>query len=254
LSIEEQFYVVYPLLFLLLPHRRYLAVIALLVAAGPLIRYVYSAALAGTGSDGGWIAFAIYAASFAHFDAFLLGALIANFEDDIRKREWVAEVLAGIALFAAAAYVLCYVLVNRSMGATGIDLVRNLFSGILYGQGREVFVYTVVNLMAAAALVFAILRKPVMSALARPAISLVGRISYGGYLYHALVLWSVSTLVVVPATLPIAQRLAWFALVWSVTVAIAYASFRWFETPITNWSRERAPRSRQRLLLMEKRA
>ena len=76
LSVEEQFYLVFPLIFLGLPRRVYAAVAIALIAAGPIIRYVYSAVLATTTPDGGWIAFAVYAASFAHFDAFLIGALL----------------------------------------------------------------------------------------------------------------------------------------------------------------------------------
>jgi peptidoglycan/LPS O-acetylase OafA/YrhL len=237
LSVEEQFYLAYPLLFLLLPRRRYVAALLVLVVVGPLLRYGYVEVLDDASSDGGWIAFAVYAASFAHFDAFLLGALIANFERDIRARPALANVLLAAALVAVVAYALCYVQVNRADGASGLDALRNIFSGILYGDGRAAVVYTVVDLAAAAALVYAILQKPITRPLRWPAVTLVGRISYGGYLYHAFVTWLIASLITPIGTLPVVQRIGWFVVAWCLTVALAYLSYRWFETPIIRWSR-----------------
>ncbi|MBX9588657.1 MAG: acyltransferase [Hyphomonadaceae bacterium] len=247
LSIEEQFYVVYPLLFLLLRPRWYVAALVVLIAAGPFVRFAYSAALTGLSSDAGWLAFAVYAASFAHFDAFLLGALIAWFEGYIRQNERVAVVVAGLALVAVALYAFITWNMNRSAGAAGIEAFRNIFSGILFGGGREVFVYSVVNLVAADLLILAILRKPIMRPLGWPAVALVGRISYGGYLYHALVLWLIFALLPISVGgLSIPQRVVLFVCGWSLTVAVAYVSYRWFEAPIMSWSRRavapRAPR------------
>ena len=250
LSIEEQFYVVYPLLFLLLSTRRYTAALIVLVAAGPFVRFLYSAALSQTGHGSPWLAFAVYAASFAHFDAFLLGALIARFEPQIRGRDWVWKAVTAIATTTAALFVLTYWHTNRTEGAQGIDAFRDIFSGILYGQGLEVFVYSVVNLLAASALILAILRKPVTRPLAWPGVSLVGRISYGGYLYHALFVWLFA--MALPASdgyRSILQRVVLLVCAWSATVAIAYVSFRWFEAPISDWSkRSLRPRRRTKTL------
>ena len=87
------------------------------------------------------------------------------------------------------------------------------------------------DLADATAVVYAILHRPIMGALARPAILLVGRISCGAIsimrLFSGRFRHSLSRL----QQVPLAQRLARFALVWSLTVAIAYASFR-VEMPI----------------------
>ena len=248
LSIEEQFYVVYPLLFLLLRPRQYVIALVVLIAAGPIVRFVYSAALAAASNDAGWIAFAVYAASFAHFDAFLLGALIAWFGGRIRRHEWVPHAVCAIAVLAAGVYAFSYWSMNRAAGATGVEAFRNIYSGILYGSGREVFVYSAVNLLAAAALIYAILRKPITRPLAWPFVSLVGRISYGGYLYHALVLWLAFTVLPIGGDkLPVAQRLVLFVCVWLATVAVVYVSYRWFELPIMNWSRRTDARQSRNL-------
>ena len=84
ISTEEQFYILFPLLFLSLPRKRYIAVIVSLVALGPLVRYIYSAWLTTQSTDGEWLAFAVFSSSFAHFDAFLLGAVVAQFRKTIK--------------------------------------------------------------------------------------------------------------------------------------------------------------------------
>ena len=66
---EEQFYVLFPLLVLLLPRRLYVQALVALVLAGPVIRYVYSFALYSVSTDPAWSTFAVYGSSFAHFDA-----------------------------------------------------------------------------------------------------------------------------------------------------------------------------------------
>src|SRR5207244_3454145 len=120
------------------------------VLAGPLLRWAWSSALPF--DDAGQRAFAVYAASFCHADAFLLGSLIARGGARLpaTPRLWVA------AFGAAALYVGSYMLVNRSLGAQGIDVLRNIVSGVLIGQGREVFVYVAVDLLAAVLLVQAL--------------------------------------------------------------------------------------------------
>ena len=123
------------------------------------------------------------------------------------------------------------------MGASGLGLVRNIFSGVLFGQGREVIVYSVVNLLAATAVVYAILQKSFLRILTGRTITLIGRMSYGGYLYHALILWLICTLAVGPLPVALPQRLALFAVAWTLTLLVAYVSFRWFEAPILSWAK-----------------
>jgi len=232
LSVEQQFYLVFPLLVLLLPARvRWRATLAL-VLAGALLRWAWSSALPF--DDAGQRAFAVYAASFCHADAFLLGSLIARGGPRLPA---MRPMWAG-ALGAAALYVGSYMLVNRSLGAQGIDVLRNVVSGVLTGQGREVLVYVAVDLLAAALLVQALRGGALARLFAWAPLAHVGRVSYGGYLFHALVLWCTAELIggkVRDQSLGL--RLPLFAAVWGITVLAASASFRWFETPVVRWGR-----------------
>lgn len=238
LSVEEQFYLVFPTLFLFLTRRRFKLIASLLVLAGPLIRLLFARTVAATTSDPNGLAFAVYAASFTQFDAFLMGALLSLFEAKVRHEPAVRRRLVLAAFASALIYGLAYGIANLASGASGIDLARNVFSGILYGQGREIFVYTVVDLVAVSLVGLALSETRLQRTLSHPALCFVGRVSYGAYLYHALVLWLFGTFLM-PAgfdRLPVPWRIPWFILAWLVTVGIAALSFRGFERPLIRWA------------------
>lgn len=240
LSVEEQFYVIYPLLFLLLPTRMYLGAMIGLVAAGPLLRLAYAAFLGRFSSDVSWLSIAVYEASFAHFDAFLIGALIAWYEDDIRRNKLVAGLASGAVILAGAAYMAACWYANHPARGGSAEVFRNAFLSIPFDNGPEVFAYSVINLVSAAALIGAVLQTRVMRPLAWPFVALVGRISYGGYLYHALVVSVVTALLSTVNFSSLLARIGLFAIVWPLSIIAAYASYRWFETPIIRWSRRRS--------------
>jgi len=244
LSVEQQFYLLYPLLALGLLQRWQSGAIAALIATGPLLRWGFAQALAAHGvTEPGDLAFAVYAATPCHLDAFLLGALVARLE---RGQHLDAATGRRIAIAAAAialAYAATYVAINRALGATGIDMLRNVISGVLAGQQREVFVYLAVDAVALAVLVHTLRGGRGSAWLGSAPLAWVGRVSYGGYLFHALVLWGLArSLGLNSAELPVAGRLLFFAVGWSLTVALASASFVWIEQPLARrWRRGRAP-------------
>jgi peptidoglycan/LPS O-acetylase OafA/YrhL len=68
---------------------------------------------------------------------------------------------------------------------------------------------------------------------------LIGRISYGGYLFHGLILWAMTAAIGRDKDLmSIGARGSLFGAVWGLTLLLAYASFYGFETPIERWSRK----------------
>lgn len=241
LSVEEQFYVLFPLLYLLLPRPRLVLVAALLVLLGPAVRALFSHVLSSAGYAGDQIAYGVYAASICHFDAFLMGALVALKEPQLIAQPRWRRLLFTLAAIAVVGYAATMVAVNSALGAQGIDLLRRIYSGTLAGQGREILVYVAVDLAAVALVVAAVTRQRLLAAVARPWIVWVGQVSYGAYLYHALVLWlvlgAISTAHAPPASL--AGRLALFAVVWGLTVLVASLSYVAFERRVSAWSRRR---------------
>ncbi|GAB4068269.1 acyltransferase [Ancylobacter sonchi] len=240
LSVEEQFYLVFPALFLILPRRRFLAVATILIAAGPLIRHLMSGVLYRMSPDPDFVAFGVYASSFTQFDAFLMGALVACHESRLRAHPIIVKYFSMIAAIAMLIYVATYVGINISNGSRGIDIVRNIISGVLWGNGRETVLYTVLDLVWISAIMWTLIKPKLSRPLAWPAFVFVGRVSYGGYLYHALVLWVLFTTVIsADPTLAIPSRLLLFVVVWCITVTLASITYHWFEMPIMAWANRR---------------
>lgn len=231
ISVEEQFYLLFPLLFLWVPRRLFPAVAIAVIALSPAIRYVLGLAVAAGSDDPGAVAFAVYASSFGQFDSFLAGALLAVFESRVRADGRIARRLVAGAVLVAAAYCTTYVAVNMTMrDAAGVEAIRNVISGILHGQGREAFVYSVMAFAGVAAVAAVLSRQRGTSILSLPALAFVGRLSYAGYLYHALVLLLLGLALGggLPSQPPVLRILA-FPLVTAAAVGLAYASSRLVE-------------------------
>lgn len=238
LSIEEQFYVFFPLIALVAPKRTRVPITVCFIILGPIIRYFYSESVASLRDDQEWAAFSVYASSICHFDAFLFGSLIARFEPQLLKQPQVSNLAWIIAIISGVIYAVVFVGINIGIGAYGINAFRNVISGILFGQHREVFLYSVINLFVSAVLIHTLLQRPLSRLLSSRVLVLIGSISYGGYLFHLLILWAVKQcLDSTVHELAIVDRILVFVLVYGSTIGISYLSFKAFEIPIANWGR-----------------
>lgn len=145
------------------------------------------------------------------------------------------------ALALVAGYFAVQMAFNHADGARGVALLKNIFSGILYGHGREVWGYTIINVVAVALLLQVMAGSSTLAFLRGRFISWVGRVSYGGYLFHALVLHAAFAFWPKDA-LGLGGKLLVFVVAWGVTVALASLSFRHFEQPMAarlkHWARQ----------------
>lgn len=245
LSVEQQFYIVYPVLFLLMPEKYRWKTFLTIVLSGPLIRflwlqlYVLPAQLQDSVS-----AFSVYASSFCHFDAFLLGACIVKIqESNSHEKEKIQFWIKWLSFIVIGTYTIILMHRNYLDGLSGIFLFKNIFSGLLFGSGREIWVYSCVNLISLNLILWVLTTKNLPSLFKNSFVLWVGRVSYGGYLYHGLIIWAGWVLFGLKfSALPIAQRIFCFCLVWLLTVMIASASFKHLEEPISrrfkSWAKQ----------------
>jgi len=103
---------------------------------------------ASASRDSGWITFSIYTSSICQFDAFLAGAVLAYAGPKVQSDPRLAYRIWTVTGVVCVLYVVTCVLSNVQSGMTGLDALRNIISGTVYGQGREVFVFTAVTLVA----------------------------------------------------------------------------------------------------------
>lgn len=224
LSIEEQFYLIWPLIVGALTRRALAALCIALVVASPLLRW---SLMQATG-DPTFTSFALV----SNFDGLALGALIAALRGDPRFGRWIVPgtglVLAGVSGLALAALVAA----NGSrffsdarfwMSATGCllffpSLVASFFAGVL-----------VIALTSRSSMVKLLCFRPLVG---------LGRVSYGVYLYHMPVNFVLTRLVWTSVFLPIPGNeppAALVALLYiarhAVTILVAVVSYRFLERP-----------------------
>jgi peptidoglycan/LPS O-acetylase OafA/YrhL len=234
ISVEEQFYLIFPFLFAFLSRRRLVMALGICIIFSPVLRSLLTYWFDSFSQDNLWKAFSLYAFAPAHFDAFSAGALLALFRPFLASRLRFARVFLAVALGAVIGYACIYVCINATAEGFGKDSLRNVFSGILWGQGRQIWLYSTVTGLAFGLIALILAGEPWLLAVCRlPLLRPIGRVSYGAYILHLPVvmlyqfLWRGNS-----ATFSLTHSLGKFAFVYPVTLLIAFLSFRYFEMPI----------------------
>jgi peptidoglycan/LPS O-acetylase OafA/YrhL len=168
LSVEEQFYLVWPLVVLLVSRRALAAICVAICLLEPLVRYVAWVQGPGGIHDG-----LIHSGTLFIADSLALGALGAiYFRSPRASRAYATLISVILAVGACALFLVGYPhgLLHRT------DLV---------GAALQVVPF---NLVFAAAIFASVaLRPPILGAAATRPIRFLGDISYGLYLYHLIV-------------------------------------------------------------------
>jgi peptidoglycan/LPS O-acetylase OafA/YrhL len=232
-SAEQQFYLVFPVLFLLLSRKVLVIVLSGAVVGCLLLRWGVSTSIADFVPGNPKIlpdvfrGAVIYHFSLLHFDAFAMGALIALSRDLIVRWRGLFVGLLTITLIGWATFFF----VCGSHAAFPSPLTALMINA--YGGGVEVFRYSLINL-SATVVIIGILKGvwPLQMLLGLRPIVYIGKISFGVYIFHYPVVFFLSSTLFTSSEYPLDQRLLMFAATVGLTVPIAMASFHWFEKPV----------------------
>ena len=234
ISVEQQFYILFPLIYFLFLHHRatYRGALVILVLA-PLIRFAMGQWSAASGADAGTSANIVYMSIFGHVDAFMIGALLARHREDILSWRWSEVAFWGAAFGVALVYCVTQISINAFvLHRTGAAVLSEVVWDTLLGRMQEVFVYYLPVLFAAALIVSLLKERRILRPFSWPLVAWIGQISYGAYVFHMAVIF------LVLQVLPVAdagelgkfQRVALFLIAYPVTLALAHLSFVYFET------------------------
>jgi peptidoglycan/LPS O-acetylase OafA/YrhL len=203
ISVEEQFYIFWPVLLRLagINRARQLAIALLLVAlATRIFLAVYD-----VGHP------AVWCNTIARLDSIALGAILA-----VSLRGRAPQIGTALRLVLGAVALVIFLLVGRYLGQAGPSSVITYLA----------------TASASVMLLVAVLRKDAQFLLSRPFSWLVylGRISYGLYVFHLLGLALIPQLIIVNLGIPLNFE-SRVLLSFGLTVLLAAASYKWLEQP-----------------------
>ena len=222
LAVEEQFYIFWPLVVFLTPARHLKRVFLAAIGLAPLLRLAvlifYQQAPFEILGDPDT---AVYALPFSHLDAFAIGALLNLGVSIPKAKAQFLALLVGFPLLGMLTdflstgqwnfnngFGLPLLLPNAYKPVWGYSILNYLFMLLIYGVAREGWFVRVLE---------------------HAWMRYLGRISYGLYVYHYIILW-LTTEVVFPELPPLPGA----AIALPLTILVASVSFRFFEKPITD--------------------
>lgn len=252
LAVEEQFYLVWPLVIFAVPRRWFKRVLIGLIIGIPLLRLglgQWALTWAENSDHAGRI---VYAFTFSHFDAFATGAAVALFRFDRvqhPRRLFYAALLALVVigllndrslalqgftnpwtLAGDGAAVTCaperFALLNQLCNYRAFGLHIHMFA-----NGQYVWGYTLINLVSGAAILASRERRPVARWLENRVIVRLGQISYGLYVFHMPVLVYLSRFIAYDHLS--LRGVGVFVVYCLLTWIVAEISFRFFESRFT---------------------
>lgn len=224
LSVEEQFYIFWPLLILLTPKKHLKKLFLAAIVLGPVVRlittYIYrSQAFPFLSTD---MPLSVYVLPFSHIDSFALGAYISRFEIPKPKFQ-LAVLLVLVPLVGFGTY-------YYSKGDFGVISALG-FPFPLANAMKQVWGYSLLAYLFAV-LIFVVARQGLFtSILETKFLHYLGKISYGMYVYHFPIVWFVARMRDFGFGEDLSKPLtSIFAFV--LTLMVASASYRFLEKPI----------------------
>ena len=233
LSTEQQFYLFYPFIFEAARRLKNTSPIVALVALSLLLRVAEFLIVRHATLDPIEAGRIVFYWPFGHFDAFGLGALIA-FRADMFRNPVLYKWAMGLAGAIALGIILLDVATNDSGRGEAYALVQPFIfpTKLPFRAAIPVTTYIVVSALAAALLVTAIGPESMARRVLRsPLLVRVGRISYGLYLWHMMVIAGALRLSGANiADAPLSLRVVLFIPCLALSIWIADLSYRLFES------------------------
>jgi peptidoglycan/LPS O-acetylase OafA/YrhL len=224
LSVEEQFYLVWPLLIFLTPEKHLKKLFLAGIIAGPLFRvaftFAYHMGLSAYLREP--VALALYPLPFTHVDAFAFGALISRFSIPHAKRQLV--VLAGILPLVGFA--------SQFLATGDAGPLSSLGYPVTMPNAYQfLWAYSLINYWFAILIYCIVHHGLFVKFLDLSPLQYLGKISYGLYVYHFPMIWFAGRLRDVQGLEGISRpQIILVSLIG--TVLIASVSYHLLESPL----------------------
>jgi peptidoglycan/LPS O-acetylase OafA/YrhL len=244
LAVEEQFYLIFPLVVYFLDVRALKKLVIAIIIICPLFRLWAATIVVNQVTDKFWLGEFIYKNTFCQADALATGALIALFPMKIRfpyRNFFIVSftcLIVGLTCLFFLRQAGYFLVEGRSLGFNYPGYWFDEKTPHFFINIRAFYQYTLVNLFAFVLIAPATIKKPLFPALfnAKP-VSYLGKISYGIYLFHNPMIG----FFMIGATFfggwykltaqPVAQ-IGIFIVYLVIVVSLAHLSYKYFERRI----------------------
>jgi peptidoglycan/LPS O-acetylase OafA/YrhL len=228
LSIEEQFYFLFPLIIFLCPQKFIKRLMVFIILISPVLRYLVGEYYKSKGLAVEVIADAVYWNTLSHLDAFCFGGIIPvlMLDKKIKNPMWILRFIL-ILFFVAGG-------VNYIFSGSELSYWDDYgYNHWLISNYQHVWHYTLINILCAA--VILVLTSPFSvnsirwfrKFLEHPWIVRIGKVSYGMYVFHWIVLVYVFNNIFKPETYW--MKVLLFVPYVAVTYAVSELSYSFFE-------------------------
>jgi peptidoglycan/LPS O-acetylase OafA/YrhL len=221
LSVEEQFYLVWPLVIFLCSRKQLKTILIAIIIGAPIVRFALAELLATKGYDAHYLGETVYRFTLGQWDGFAFGALIPVFGLKVTSQkaaQWWLIVFAALIGFGAL------------NGFTITSLGYKIASLVNY---QHVWSYTLFDLLFFLSILYVVSytasnKNIVIKTLESNWLVFAGKISYGLYVYHWIIWMTFNKYVRHYFPFDIIG----FIVYLMVCVTVATVSFYLFERPI----------------------
>jgi peptidoglycan/LPS O-acetylase OafA/YrhL len=232
LSIEEQFYLLFPFVILLCRPGIIRWFMLTIIVLAPLVRFFLAQYYQSRGLDSALLADTLYWNTLSHIDAFFIGGIIPvlSLDKRIRRPILILRFCLAIALLAGVWNFI------SSYASTG----NGFFTDLGYNHGQTghyeyVWQYTVLNL-AFASFILVLVSSHARTSFTRLRrfleskwLMAIGQVSYGMYIFHWLILVYIVSNLLHPVTM--LQKILIFIPYTAAVYFFALLSYRIYELP-----------------------
>jgi peptidoglycan/LPS O-acetylase OafA/YrhL len=220
LAVEEQFYLIWPLLVYLAPRRFFIVIVLTTIGICPLLRALAPYVLAPFMPDADRIGAAVYYLTPCQVDAFAVGAVVVLFGNRFRARSTQVLVFCSLLLLVCGQM--------NALACTGRLALNTSFGyeiNMIRG-GQQIWGYTLIDIWAGAWILAAASRNWISAVLAHPWLAYIGKISYGMYVLHQIIEYAIFK---ITGPLHSTNKLIGFLCYFTILTVVSGLSYRFYE-------------------------
>ena len=218
LAVEEQFYIIWPLILLLAPVKKLGRIFWVTILLGPIFRLatylIYTRYNLPFLSEDVYLA--VYVLPFSQVDAFATGAYVSQFRIPHARKQ--------LLLVAVVAPILGYLSQYLSTGFVDFDSLGYEFR--MWTGYKFIWGYSLLNYFFALVIYNVRHEQLFLPLLEQKFLEYIGRISYGVYIYHVPIIYTIFTY------MPNVTFWIRTLLAFAVTIGVAALSYHILEKPI----------------------